>query len=149
MSRESDLAQLKELQQDIYDLYELGDKCNVISGKITTLFNEKEHPKKPVYDNAPVNNYETLKKQYTSEWTKKYSNIKFFRILFLMLNVFAIIAVGVIFVSDVLGNTGYVLPPEKVAELGNLTDILALCVVHIFVSLLFIIMPIVLCGKES
>lgn len=149
MSRESDLAQLKELQQDIYDLYQMGDRFHTVSGKITTLANEKEHPKAPVYNMAPVNNYETLKKQYTDEWVKNHSSIKFFRILFLMLNAFAIIAIAIMFIADLFGNTGYILTPEKVKEFGDMNEIICIAIAHVLFSLVLIVVTFAMTGEES
>ena len=137
------------MQQDIYDVYSLAGQCEAINRRMNNLVQEKTQPAPPVYKTLPTNNYDTLKKQYTDEWVSKHSSIKFFKILFLMLNAFAIIAIAILFIADVFGNTGYILTPEKVKEFGDTNQLIAVCIGHVLFSLALIIITFVTVGEES
>lgn len=149
MGREADLAKLRDLQQDIYDMYEHAEHCEHISKRINSLISEKNAQVKPKYTVDPVNNYDTLKKQYDEKWLKRHRNMTFYKVIIGLACFLANAAVCYILFSDVFRNTGYIVSPEMVAQIESHNDKISIFVSQIVLSIICTIVPISLFGKES
>lgn len=103
----------------------------------------------PTYNVEPVNNYDTLKKQYDEKWLKRHKNITFYKVIIVLACILANIAVCYILFSDVFRDTGYVVAPEMVAQIENHNYRIAILLTHAILSIGCTIIPISLFGKES
>lgn len=149
MSRDADLARLKELKQDLYDVYEMAEKCEFLSTKINALLKEKQESPKPDYKTEPVNNYEKLKKEYDEKWVKRHNNLTFYKIILFIVSALAMSAVVIMLYKDVFLNAGSVVSPEMISRVENHYDKISILVSQIVLSLIFLIAPMTLFGKES
>lgn len=149
MSRDADLARLKELKQDLYDVYEMAERCEFLSTKINALLKEKQESPKPDYKTEPVNNYEKLKKEYDEKWVKRHNNLTFYKIILFIVSALAMSSVVIMLYKDVFLNAGSVVSPEMISRVENHYDKISILVSQIVLSLIFLIAPMTLFGKES
>lgn len=149
MSREADLARLKELKQDLYDVYEMAERCEFLSSKINGFLKEKQESPKLDYKIEPVNNYEKLKKEYDEKWVKRHNNLTFYKVILFIVSALAMSAVVIMLYKDLFLNAGGVVSPEMMAQVENHYGKISILVSQIVLSLIFLIAPMTLFGKES
>lgn len=144
MSRESDLAALKEMKSRIEQSYTYLERCKAINAKCEALEKEKNKTAPPPITLKATNNYDKLKSQFNNEWRNKHTSNSKFRIAFLTVNTLLMLAIGVAVIADIYAKTGLFISVEQADIITAKVEsaILAFATFsHVLITALLIVIP--------
>lgn len=103
--RDKDLKNLKELRQEIYNLYVLSKEQENLQLNYDVLNKEYNDPKMPRVNQTPANNYTTLKNKYSKNWKGSHIATNKLKILFIICGICLLALLLYLFAMNLSGDT--------------------------------------------
>ena len=123
--REKDLKNLKELREEIYNMYVQTKVQENAKLNYDVLEKEYNDPKMPEVKKTPANNYTTLKNKYSTNWKESHVSTKKLKVLIMICIICVLILFAYLFAMNISGDSQLLFHfnPEKVqmkdgADLG-------------------------------
>ena len=123
--REKDLKNLKELREEIYNMYVQTKEQENAKLNYDVLEKEYNNPKMPEVKKTPANNYTTLKNKYSTNWKESHVSTKKLKVLTMICIICVLILFAYLFAMNISGDSQLLFHfnPEKVqmkdgADLG-------------------------------
>ena len=145
MSRESDIAILKDIKFRIEESSTYLERCHAINAQREALEKEKLKTTPPPVTLKSTNSYDKLKSQYDDKWRKSHLDCKKTRILLKILSTVLLLALGVVVVADLYANTGIYMSAEmaeKIKSTVDQNDLTGATVFHVILTIVSIIIPL-------
>lgn len=103
--RDKDLKNLKELRQEIYNLYVLSKEQENLQLNYDVLNKEYNNPQMPRVDQTPANNYTTLKNKYSKKWKGSHISTNKLKILFMICGICLLALLLYLFAMNLSGDS--------------------------------------------
>ncbi len=103
--REKDLKNLKELREEIYNMYVQTKVQENAKLNYDVLEKEYNDPKMPEVEHTPANNYATLKNKYSTNWKESHVSTKKLKVLALICIICILILLTYLFAINISGDS--------------------------------------------
>lgn len=111
MNRESDLQALKNMKEEIVEIYNLSEQCKKLSDEYEELSGKIKSPEPFAFARKPENSEQKLKAVYNKEWENAHKNGgRLWRVPLIINTV--IVSVITLIISDYCFKTGLIINSE-------------------------------------
>lgn len=100
MSRESDLQALKNMKEEIVEIYNLSEQCKKLSDECEELSGKIKSPEPFAFARKPENSEQKLKAVYNKEWENAHKNGGRLWRVPLIINTVIVSVITLIIISD-------------------------------------------------
>lgn len=119
MSRESDLKILRDMKDEIVEIYTLNEECQKLSRECEQLSKSIEHPEPFSFKKETANTQSQMQHEFDVQWRQSHVNADKYSIIFLIANTAIIAILSIIVMCDLLFDTHIFISQEQLTVIDE------------------------------